>query len=155
MFSSISHIIGAISLLAFLPITAVSADAPNELYSGPKAQSKIEPAPSGKIVTIIDGKVQPIYFAALAEPSLEYKRAGFNTFHYELSFDNSKELEEHFESWDNGLLKVKQAGLYVMIYIHNTIHANAGNQPWSFDDQWRDTVHKIVARYKDITNLIA
>ena len=144
-----------ISLLVFSLSSDISADTLDELYAGRKAQSRIGPAPSGKIVTLIDGKAQPIYFAALAGASPEYKRAGFNTIHYELFFDRSKTLEQLFEIWDQGLAEIKRAGLYVMIYIHNSIHFDAGKKPWAFDDQWRNTVHQIVKRYKDITNLIA
>jgi len=149
-----------VSLVISSFVTAASAEILEELYAGRKVQSQIGTSPSGKVVTLIDGKVQPIYFAALTGPSPEYKRAGFNTIHYELFFNRSvvplwRQLEQHFESWDRGLLEVKRAGLYVMIYIHNSIHSAAGKAPWTFDEQWKKVVHSIVKRYKDVTNLIA
>ena len=42
----------------------------------------------------------------------------------------------------------------VLIYIHNGVHAAAGQRPWALDQSWRQYVQSIVERYRGATNLI-
>jgi len=131
------------------------ADDLAELYAGHKVKAEIGRAPSGKTIMLIDGRPQPLFWADLTPGGPEYVRAGFNTVFVELTFPKKiRPLDEAFKGWDKALVDAKRQGLYVIIYIHNKIHASAGKAPFSFDDQWRAYVQAIVKRYKPITNLI-
>ena len=126
------------------------------LCAGHKVAARIGQAPSGKTMLLVDGQPQPLFWANLtdgADPG--YRRAGFNTVFVELSYaGDDVPLEEAFTRWDDYLLGVKRRGFYAILYIHNSIHAGAGREPWSFDDQWRRYVQAIAKRYSRMTNLV-
>lgn len=126
-----------------------------ELYAGHKVRAKFGSAPSGKRVLLVDGTPTPTFWADLASLSDDYKAAGFNTTFVEF-YDQGKDvpIQQAFRSWDALLLNAKRAGLYVIIYIHNSIHSSVGKSSFALDDEWQDYVQKIVKRYKGVTNLI-
>jgi len=126
-----------------------------ELYAGHKVRARFGATPSGKRVLLVDGIPTPTFWADLAALSDDYKAAGFNTAFIEL-YDQGKDvpIQQAFRLWDDMLLNAKRAGLYVIIYIHNSIHSSIGKTPFALDDEWRDYVQKIVKRYKGVTNLI-
>ncbi len=145
--------------LATAGIRAETALTPLEqLCAGHKVEACIARAPSGKIMLLIDDEPQPLFWANLTSgQDPNYRRAGFNTVFAELGYPGPGDdapLEQQFRAWDNVLLNIKERGLYVIIYIHNSIHAHAGEVPWAFDRSWRDYVQAIVRRYRGVTNLI-
>jgi len=82
----------------------------------------------------------------------DYIKAGFNTRFVEFYWQPGQStVEEGFAGWDKELVYAHDGGLYIVIYIHNTVHEHFG---WKFDGRWREAVGKIVRRYKDLPNLI-
>ncbi|UCH36290.1 MAG: beta-galactosidase [Armatimonadota bacterium] len=150
-------------LLAAASVIAVGAargqsqeTALEQLRAGHKVDARIGQAPSGKMMLLIDGQPLALFWANLtdgADP--DYRRAGLNTVFAELAYaGDAVPLDEAFREWDDYLLGIKQRGFYVIVYLHNSIHAGAGRTPWAFDAQWRSYVQSIVRRYRDTTNLI-
>ncbi len=127
-----------------------------QLRAGHKVEARIARAPSGKIMLLVDDQPQPLFWANLTHGAdSRYRRAGFNTVFAELTYPgNNVPLAQQFKDWDNMLLGIKQRGLYLIIYIHNSIHAHAGEAPWAFDQSWRNYVQTIARRYRSVTNLI-
>ncbi|MCC6443818.1 MAG: beta-galactosidase [Armatimonadetes bacterium] len=152
-------VIAALSLvmLASSDLSAGPADnVLSALYGGHKVRARIGKAPAGKMMLLIDGRPEPLFWASLSSGGEDYRRAGMNAVLAELVYPGKdKTLEEAFQEWNRLLLDIKKQGLYAVIYIHNTIHASAGAIPWAFDDQWKRYVQAIVRRYRPVTNLIA
>jgi hypothetical protein len=148
-----------IAMLATIAATAparAEVTAYERLCAGHKVEARIGRAPSGKMMLLVDGQPEPLFWANLtdgADP--DYRRAGFNTVFAELAYAGGPlPSEETFRQWDGYLLGIKERGFYAIIYIHNSIHAQAGRNPWSFDGQWRGYVQSIVKRYRAATNLV-
>ncbi len=136
--------------------TSASDKALKELYTGHKLRAQIIPAPGGKVMMTIDGRPQPLFWADLCDwTDPRYRRAGFNTVHLILGHgDGSAPLEKSFESWDKSLLDIKRRGLYVIIFIHNSVLESAAERPGVPDDKWKKYVQTIIRRYRGVTNLV-
>jgi hypothetical protein len=148
--------VGAAASLACMHTSASEpTDALTKLCSGHKVKATIGRASSGKVMLLLDGRPQPLFWASLGGSSPDYRRAGMNTVFFELTYPGKdKPLDDAMRAWDEGLLKVKEQGLWVILYIHNSFHQSAGEAPSAWDQPWREAVQAIVRRYRGITNLV-
>ena len=148
--------IGSLGSLACSQALGADTTSPlAQLHAGRKPKVKIGRAPSGKVMVLVDGRPQPLFWASLGGGGRDYLRAGLNTAFAELSYPGKdKPIEEAMRTWDRDLLAIKQQGLWVVIYLHNTIHDSAGKTPFSWDRSWREYVQAIVRRYRGVTNLV-
>lgn len=149
-------IVAVLAMATAAPRAQAKTTTYERLCAGHKVAPCIGQAPSGKTMLLVDGQPQPLFWANLtdgADPG--YRRAGLNTVFVELTYaGDDVPLEEAFTRWDDYLLRVKRRGLYAILYIHNSIHADAGREPWTFDRQWRRYVQSIVKHYHGMTNLV-
>ena len=126
-----------------------------KLIEGRKVDARFGFAPSGKRMLLVDGRPQPLFWANLSGGGENYRRAGFNTVFAEFNYPGKTvPLDQAFAQWDKQLMAVKRQGLFCVIYIHNSIHSEAGKMPWLFDDAWRQYVQAIVKRYRPMTHLV-
>ncbi len=155
MFYMLISFVLSLSLAWVSDSPASQSDVLAKLYEGKKINANVAKTSSGKVMFFIDGKPTALFWANLTEGNRQYKRAGMNTVFAELYYPEKKsEINDVLRKFDQLLLRIKERGLYVIIYTHNTVHERAGDEPWDMGDKWESFISEVVKRYSGVTNLI-